>query len=84
MLIVPLTNEQLRSKLRGIKYLKKSVILACPESFFTIPNKQEGFPTSGNDKYGEKINPDAEHRGILPIKITPEQLCFLLEVHPET
>jgi hypothetical protein len=26
------------------------VILACPESFFTIPDKQEGFPSSGNDK----------------------------------
>jgi hypothetical protein len=23
-----------------------SVILACPESLFTIPDKQEGFPTS--------------------------------------
>ena len=22
---------------------------ACPASFFTIPNKSEGFPTSGND-----------------------------------
>jgi hypothetical protein len=26
------------------------VILACPESFSTIPDKQEGFPTSGNDE----------------------------------
>ena len=25
------------------------VILACPESFFTIPNWSERFPTSGND-----------------------------------
>ena len=26
-----------------------SVILACPESFFKIPDMHEGFPTSGND-----------------------------------
>jgi hypothetical protein len=26
-----------------------SVIPAWPESFFTILNKSEGFPTSGND-----------------------------------
>jgi hypothetical protein len=30
--------------------LVRDVILACPESFFRrIPNKSEGFPTSGND-----------------------------------
>ena len=26
-----------------------SVMLACPASFFTIPNKSEGFQTSWND-----------------------------------
>src|SRR4030043_1238836 len=26
-----------------------SVMPACQASFFTIPNKSEGFPTSGND-----------------------------------
>ena len=69
-------NEQPRSKLRGIKYQKKSVILACPESFFPIPNKQERFPTGGNDKYGEKINPNAEHRGILSIKKSAKIIAY--------
>ncbi len=31
-----------------------SVILACPGSFFTIPNESEGFQTSWNDN--ESLN----------------------------
>jgi hypothetical protein len=55
--IVLYIKDQVLSKLLIFKDLKSClkslvcifVMLACPASFFTIPNKSERFPTSGND-----------------------------------
>jgi hypothetical protein len=42
-------SERIKGIFRHILCNIYSVMLACPASFFTIPNKSEGFQTSWND-----------------------------------
>ena len=53
----------------------KNVILACPESIFTIPDKQEGFRTSRNDTSCQIATPSARNDNI---KGFPDEILALL------
>jgi len=60
----PILMNYPAAELRGVKSVILALVLALsrigPTSFFRIPNKSEGFPTSGNDKQNNIFNPAAE------------------------